>query len=132
MQDEYLVQEALQESSPPLPPPGTSPPTRRERRRAASIQPTEDYNAPWLRSPSPEVEIERPEWKPKPRLHPDLVVVVKKVVDSMPAHHLLPPKTGEEFDSIEAVFNRLQDYIFTKGFLIIKYSSNPIGTKRPR
>lgn len=131
VQDEYLVQEALQESSPPLPPPGTSPPTGRECRRAASIQPTEDHNAPWLRSPSPEVEIERPEWKPNPQLHPDLVVV-KKVVDSMPAHHLLPPKTGEEFDSIEAAFNRLQDYAFTKGFLIVKYSGNPIGTERPR
>jgi len=49
----------------------------------------------------------------------------------MPAHHLLPPKTSEEFNLIKVIFNRLQDYIFIKGFLIIKYSSNLIGTKRP-
>ena len=49
----------------------------------------------------------------------------------MPIHYLLPPKTGEEFDLIKAAFNRLQDYIFIKGFLIVKYSSNLIGTKRP-
>ena len=125
------MQEALQESFSPLPPPGTSSFTRRERRRVASIQPTEDYNALWLQSPSPEVEIEHPEWKPNPRLHPDLVVVVKKVVNSMPAHYLLPPKTGEEFDLIEAAFNRLQDYTFIKGFLIVKYFNNLIGTERP-
>ena len=107
MQDKYLVQEALQESSPPFPPPGTSPPTGRECCRAASIQPTKDYNVPWLQSLSPEVETERPGWKPNPQLYLDLVVVVKKVIDSMPAHHLLPPITGEEFDSIEAIFNRL-------------------------
>jgi hypothetical protein len=96
----------VQESFPPLLPPRTSPPTRHER-RAASIQPTEDYNTLWLQSPLPEVKIKRPKWKPNPRLHPDLVVVVKKVVDSIPAHHLLPPKTGEEFNLIEAAFNRL-------------------------
>ena len=50
----------------------------------------------------------------------------------MPAYHLLPPKTGEEFDSIKAVFNKFQDYMFIKRFLIIKYFGNPIGTKRPR
>ena len=82
--------------------------------------------------PSLEVKIECPKWKPNPQLHPDLVVVVKKVINLMPAHHLLPPKTGKELNSIEAVFNRLQDYIFIKGFLIIKYSNNPIGTKKPR
>jgi hypothetical protein len=49
----------------------------------------------------------------------------------MPAHYFLPPKTGEEFDLIKAVFNRLQNYAFIKGFLIIKYFNNFIGTKRP-
>ena len=123
------MQKALQESFPPLLLPGTLTPTRRER-CASSIQPAEDYDVLWLRSPSLEVKIKRPEWKPNPRLHPDLVVVVKKVVNSMPTHYLLFPKTGEEFDLIEAVFNRLQDYMFIKGFLIIKYSGNLIGTKK--
>jgi hypothetical protein len=57
--------------------------------------------------------------------------VVKKVINLISAHHLLPPKTGEEFDLIKAVFNRLQNYAFIKGFLIIKYFNNFIGTKRP-
>jgi hypothetical protein len=93
-------------SFPPLPPPGTeNPPTRCER-RAASIQPTEDYDALWLRSPLPVVEIERPEWKPNPRLHGDLVPVVKAVVDSMPAHHLLKPYDGEVFEDPKAAFDR--------------------------
>ena len=64
-------------------------------------------------------------------MHLNLVVVVKKVINLMPAHHLLLLKTGEEFNLIKAAFNRLQDYIFIKGFLIVKYSSNLIGTKRP-
>ena len=49
----------------------------------------------------------------------------------MPAHYLLPPKTGKEFNLIKAAFNRFQDYAFMKGFLIIKYISNFIGTNRP-
>ena len=97
----------------------------------ASIQPVKDHDILWLRSPSLEVKIEFPKWKLNLRLHPDLIVIVKKVINLMPAYHLLPPKTSEEFNLIKAAFNRLQDYIFIKGFLINKYSKNFIGSKRP-
>ena len=52
-----------------------------------------------------EVDIKCPEWKPNPRLYPDLVPVVKKVVDLMPAHHLLEPYKGKIFKDINAAFN---------------------------
>ena len=49
----------------------------------------------------------------------------------MPAYHFLPPKTSKEFNLIKAVFNRLQDYTFIKGFLIIKYLVTLQGPKNP-
>ena len=119
----------MQESLPPLPPPGTSPSTHYEH-HVASIQPVKDHNILQLQLPSLEIKIKYFKWKLNPQLHLDLVVVVKKIINSIPAHHLLPPKTSEEFNSIKTVFNRLQDYIFIKGFLIIKYFKNLIGIKR--
>ena len=128
------VQASAEEPFPTLPPPGTPPYTRRKHRAASAA--SEHYTTspllPWLQSPLPEVEIERLEWKPNPRLHLDLVPVVKKVVNSMPAQHLLEPYTGEIFEDINAAFNRYQDYAFSKGFFIVKLSVSGLDTLRPR
>jgi hypothetical protein len=58
--------------------------------------------------------------------------VVKKVVNLIPAQHLLEPYKGENFKDINAAFNRYQDYIFSKGFFIIKLSVSSLDTLRPR
>lgn len=128
------MQASAEEPFPTLPPPRTPPPTRRKRRAASAA--SEHYTTNplplWLQSPLPEVEIKRLEWKPNPRLHLDLVPVVKKVVNSMPAQHLLEPYTGENFEDINAAFNRYQDYAFSKGFFIVKLSVSGLDTLRPR
>src|SRR6266568_2185249 len=121
----------MQKSLPPLPPLGTSPPTHCGCYYIASIQPIEDLDALWLQLPLPEIEIERPKWKPHPWLYLDLIVMVKKIVNLTLVYYFFPPKTGKEFNSIKATFNRFQDYAFIKGFLVIKYSGNFIGIKRP-
>ena len=97
----------MQESFSPLPPPKTPTPSGREYRAASAslIHNTNDPLPQWLQSPSPEVEIQRPEWQPNHRLHLDLAPVVKKVVDSMPAHHLLEPYNGKTFEDPNATFN---------------------------
>ncbi|XTI83056.1 hypothetical protein V2W45_1326500 [Cenococcum geophilum] len=120
---ESSAQASTQEPFSPLPPPRTPPPSGYEY-YAASASLVYDTNNPpqWLQSPSPEVKIQRPEWQPNYRLHPDLAPVVKKVVNSMPAHHLLKPYDGETFKNPDAAFNRYQDYAFSKGFFIITLS----------
>ena len=96
---ESSAQASAQESFSPLPP------SPREH-RAASVQDTNNPLPLWLQSPSPEAKIQRLEWQPNPRLHQDLAPVVKKVVDSMPAHHLLEPYEGEIFEDTNAAFDR--------------------------
>jgi len=57
--------------------------------------------------------------------------VVKKVVNSIPAHHLLEPYNGEIFEDTNAAFNQYQDYAFSKGFFIIILSSSNKTALRP-
>jgi hypothetical protein len=105
---ESSAQASAQELFSPLLPPRAPSPSGREY-RAASASLVHDINDPlpqWLRLPSLEVEIQRPEWQLNHRLYPDLAPVVKKVVDSMPAHHLLEPYNGETFEDPDAAFNR--------------------------
>lgn len=58
-------------------------------------------------------------WQPHLGLDPDLVPIIRKAIDAMPAAHLIEPKTGETFDSHEAAWDRVQNWAFTQGFAMV-------------
>ena len=50
----------------------------------------------------------------------------------MPAYYLLELYNSEIFKNPNAAFNRYQDYIFSKGFFIVKLLVSSLDTLRPR
>lgn len=44
---------------------------------------------------------------------------IEKAIDLLPSPHLLPPRDGETFLSLEGARIRLQDYAFTEGFALV-------------
>ncbi len=64
------------------------------------------------------------EWSPHPRLDPSLIGPLREAIASFPAEHLLPPSDGEEVNSVEEGYIRLQNYAFANGYLLTR-SGNP-------
>ncbi len=44
---------------------------------------------------------------------------IEKAIELLPSSHLLPPRDGEAFLSLEGAKTRLQDYAFTRGFALV-------------
>ena len=58
-------------------------------------------------------------WTPSPALDPSLAPAVQKFIDRMPPAHLNPPTNGERFEVPEEAMERLQDYAFSQGFVVV-------------
>jgi hypothetical protein len=81
-------------------------------------------------------------WRAKPRCSTRLVATLEGAVNALPPEWLLPPHTGEIFDSIDYCKRRLKGYALTEGFDVVqptevprKYlaldsSTRSVGTKR--
>ena len=61
-----------------------------------------------------------PAWRAKPRCPKHLVAVLERAVNALPPAWLLPPATGELFDSIEYCRRRLQGYVLAEGFDVVQ------------
>ena len=61
-----------------------------------------------------------PTWRAKPRCPRHLVAVLERAVNALPSEWLLPPRTGEIFDSIEHCRRRLQGYSLAEGFEVVQ------------
>ena len=61
-----------------------------------------------------------PAWRAKPRCLKYLVAVLERAVNALPPAWLLPPATGELFDSIEHCRRRLQGYALAEGFDVVQ------------
>ncbi len=44
---------------------------------------------------------------------------IEKAIELLPSPHLLPPRDGEAFLSLEGAKTRLQDYALTQGFALV-------------
>ena len=50
--------------------------------------------------------------------------VVERIINTYPPSYLIPPASGEIFDSLEESNRKIREYILTEGFDIIKYEEN--------
>ena len=68
-----------------------------------------------------------PTWHAKPGCPRHLIAVLERAVNALPSEWLLPPRTGEIFDSIEHCRRRLQGYSLAEGFEVVQTGG---GTKQ--
>ena len=68
-----------------------------------------------------------PAWRAKPHCPRHLVAALERAVNALPSEWLLPPHTGEIFDSIEHCRRRLQGYSLAEGFEVVQIGG---GTKQ--
>jgi hypothetical protein len=65
-------------------------------------------------------------WSAKPGCPPHHRAAVERIVNAFPASYLLPPCSGELFDSLDACNRRLRGYALAEGFDIVRKGG---GTK---
>ena len=53
---------------------------------------------------------------------PLLASQIQDAIQSLPPAHLIPPASGELFDSPENALRRLQDWALTQGFAVVTES----------
>jgi hypothetical protein len=70
-------------------------------------------------------------WNAHPACPPDVRVKIERAVRALPAGYLNPPYGGEVFESAEACLRRLQGFVLSKGFAVVKVSGS-LSSKRPR
>ena len=66
-------------------------------------------------------------WHAKPGCPEHHRTVVERMVNALPSSYLLPPRSGELFDNLDACNNRLRGYALAEGFDIVKHGG---GTKK--
>ena len=69
-------------------------------------------------------------WTPPPGLDPSLVPAAQKFINAMNPAHLNSPEDGEQFDTPEEAIERLQDYAFSQGFVVVTGSCGSRGNPR--
>ena len=69
-------------------------------------------------------------WVPHPALDRSLVPAVQKFIDTIPPAHLEPPRDGEQFEVPEEAVERLQNYAFSQGFVVVTGSCGSSGNPR--
>jgi hypothetical protein len=66
-------------------------------------------------------------WEARPGCPPHHRAAVERMVNALPPSYLLPPISGELFDSLEHCNRRLRGWALAEGFDIIRQGG---GTKR--
>jgi hypothetical protein len=60
-------------------------------------------------------------WSAKPGCAPHHRAAVERLVNSLPSSYLLPPISGELFDSLEDCNQRLRGFALAEGFDIVRH-----------
>ena len=77
-----------------------------------------------------EINVVMATWTPPLGLDPSLVPAAQKFIDGMPPAHLRAPANGERFEVPEEAYERLQDYAFSQGFVVVTGSCGSRGNPR--
>ena len=93
------------------------------------MDPTSAMNPTPAMDLAPAMDPDAPSWVPHPYLEEDLIPILQRTIDHIPASHLLPPVKNETFDTPDDAWTRLQDYTFNQNFAII---TDQCGKADPR